>query len=310
MGKLSVLAVVLCVLGMAGVAFAAPGTSSALNGVEDIFTGYLPPPGFHLLNYVLYYDGTSIRDDKGEKIPGANATVIAEAVRLLYMPKDVQILGGRPGWHVIVPFIHKDLELPGGYAKSFSGMGDMYVSPIIIGWDFPEPNFHVAAGIDVIMPTGEYDRSNLITTMGPYPINPGIGSHHWTFEPVLAVTKIFGESGIVLDAKFMYDIHTEEPDTDITTGDQFHTDFAATMPVSTTVPLRVGANGYYFQSLEQDRYQGTKIPGSKEQVLAIGPMVRYDFAPVTSLSLKVQFEQYVRNRPDGQAVWLKFVHSF
>jgi len=305
MGKLRVLAVVLCVLGMAGVAWANPGTSSALNGVEDVFTGYLPPPGVHLLNYVLYYDGTSIRDAKGEKIPGARATLIADAVRILYS-SDIQILGGRVAWHTVIPFVHKDLEMP-GYAKSFSGMGDMYLSPIIIGWDFPESDFHVAAGLDVIMPTGEYDRSNLI---GGGVVNPNIGSHHWTFEPVLAVTKIFGESGIVLDGKFMYDVHTEEPDTDVTTGDQFHTDFAATMPVSTTVPLRVGVNGYYFQSMEQDRLNDSKVPGSKEQVCAVGPLVRYDFAQVTSLTLKVQFEQHVHNRPDGQAVWLKFVHSF
>ncbi|HUU69092.1 MAG TPA: transporter [Planctomycetota bacterium] len=305
MGKLRVLAVVLCVLGMAAGAWANPGTSSALNGVEDVFTGYLPPPGFHLLNYVLYYEGTSIRDAKGDKIPGANATLIANAVRILYS-SDIQILGGRAAWHAVIPFVHKDLELPGGYAKSFSGMGDMYLSPIIIGWDFPESDFHVVAGVDMIMPTGEYDRGNLIGGM----VNPNIGSHHWTFEPVLAVTKIFGESGVVLDAKFMYDIHTEESDTQITTGDQFHTDFAATMPVSTTVPLRVGVNGYYFKSLERDQLNNQAIPNSKEQVCAVGPMVRYDFAQVTSLTLKVQFEQAVRNRPDGQAVWLKFVHSF
>ena len=312
MGKLSVLAVVFCVLGLAGVALANPGTSSALNGVEDVFTGYLPPPGFHLLNYVLYYDGREIRDDDGHRIQGANATLVADAVRVIYAARDVRILGGRPAWHVVIPFVHKDLELPlpGGYAKSFSGLGDIYISPLILGWDFEETNFHVAAGLDVIMPTGEYDKDYLIPTPAGWSMNPNIGSHHWTFEPAFAATKIFGESGIILDAKLMYDIHTEETDTDIKTGDQFHMDYAATMQVDPALPLRVGVNGYYLTSLEKDKFKNNRIDGSKEQVFAIGPIVRYDFAPVTSLTLKVLFEQHVHNRPDGDAVWLKFVHSF
>ena len=308
MGKFWLIAtMIVCILGLGGTAWAFPGTSSALNGVEDVFTGYLPPPGFHLLNYMLYYDGQSIRDEKGDKIPGAKATLVADAVRILYVSKLQGPFGSSVAWHVVLPMVHKDITVPTvGLDRNFSGMGDMYLSPIILGWNLPE-DFHMAAGLDVILPTGEYDKDDLIGNT----MNPGIGSNHYTFEPVIAFTKIFGEMGVILDTKLMYDIHTEEEDTGITTGNQFHTDFAATMPVDPKVPLRVGVNGYYFMSVTQDqRHEVDLDPNSKEHVFAIGPIARYDFAQTTSLSLKVQFEQDAHNRPQGDAVWLKFVHSF
>ena len=312
MGRFLLFVMIACVVGLSGVAWANPGTSSALNGIEDVYTGFLPPPGVHLLNYMVYYDGQSIRDAKGDKIPGADVTMVADAVRILYVSK-LQILGGSVAWHAVLPMVHKDITLPAPYNvnENLSGMGDMYLSPIIIGWNLPE-DFHVAAGIDVILPTGEYDRDKLFADGSGAPTgNPNIGSHHYTFEPVLAFTKIFGEMGLVLDTKLMYDMHTEEEDTQIKTGDQFHTDFAATMPVDPAIPLRVGANGYYFMSVTQDQRNGEDFStNSKEHVFAIGPMARYDFAQTTSLSLKVQFEQDAHNRPQGDAVWLKFVHSF
>jgi len=301
-------AAALCLLLMAGVATANPGTSPALNGVEDIYTGYLPPPGFHVMDYMLFYDGKGINDDKGDRVAGTDVTMIADAVRLVYS-SPIEILGGRAAWHAVVPLVHKDIVVPGaGINDTFSGVGDMYFSPLLVGWDL-DPDLHIIAGLDMIFPTGEYHRENLADgPTGTDTINPNIGTHHYVFEPAFAVTKMFPDNGLVLDSKFMYDMHTREPDSNIRTGNQFHMDYAATVPVVDLV--RAGINGYWFTSCEQDRLNGVKIDNSKEKVFAIGPMVRYDAGERTNITLKVQFEQEAHNRPEGSAFWIKFVHSF
>jgi len=290
--------VIVCVVGLCGVAWANPGTTSALNGVEDVYTGYLPPPGFHFIDYVLFYDANKIMDANGKAIPGTDAVVIADALRFIYS-SNVEILGGRAAWHAVVPLVHKDITTP-GFKKTVSGVGDMYLSPLLIGWDLPE-DFHIIGAVDTILPIGEYDSNE--------PVN--VGSNHYTIEPVIAVTKIFPDSGLVLDGKFMYDMHTRQSDTMVRTGNQFHVDYAVTMPVTKAdSPLRVGVNGYYFTSLEEDKLNGADIANSKEKVFAAGPMARYDFSPQTSLTFKAQFETDAHNRPEGSAFWLKFVQSF
>lgn len=302
MMKVIVAVVFLCVLGLAGSALANPGTSSALNGVEDVYTGFQPPPGFYLMNYTLYYGAGAINDDKGVGIPGAKVTMIADAVRLVYS-SDIDIFGGRAMWHCVIPLVHKDITVPPpGIDESLSGLGDMYVSPLLVGWSF-SPEWHIIAGLDMILPTGEFERSRLVGTS-----NPNIGSHHYTFEPALAATRIFSDIGLVLDAKLMYDIHTREEVTQVRTGNQFHVDYAATLPIAEK--LRAGINGYWFTSCEEDKLGRDTIDDSKERVFAIGPIVRYDVNEHTSLSFKAQFEQNAHNRPDGNAFWLKIVHGF
>jgi len=318
MKKWVLVLLVVCVVGLSGRVWGFPGTTGVLNGVEDYVTGAFPPPGLYFMNYLLFYDADCITNADGHSIDGTEATVIAEALRFIYSSK-IKVLGGNLGWHTVIALVHKDIQIQNAglglnIDESLSGVGDIYVSPFILAWHLPN-NWHITIGEDVILPTGEYDKDK-VAALGPMPraVNPNIGTHHYTFESVVAVTKIFPENGLVLDAKLMYDIHTEEPDSDIKTGDQFHVDFAATVPI---VPgdegkgaLRAGINGYYFTSLEEDEYKGDDIDDSKERVFAIGPMVRYEFTPATSLTFKAQFEQNVHNRPEGEAFWVKLVHAF
>jgi len=324
MRKLHLTAGVILALCLTATAWANPGTSGALNGVEDIYTGALPPPGFYFMNYTLFYEADAIANHKGNDIEGTKVTMIADAMRFIYS-SDINVLGGHLAWHTVIPLVHKDLK-NGALKRSYSGVGDIYVSPFILGWHLhPEngvPTLHIAVGQDIIMPTGEFDKDELLpANINGVPVNdtfnPNIGTNHWTFESVFAVTKVYPKSGLVLDAKLMYDIHTEESKTDVKTGDQFHCDFAATMPILSAVEgdkiteqLRAGINGYYFTSLEKDEYKGTNIKGSKEKVFAIGPLVRYNFSERTSLTAKALFETRARNRPEGTAIWLKLVHAF
>jgi len=290
-------AIVLAGLLLGGMAEAAPGASSALNGAEDVYAGVFPPPGLYLINYQLYYGARTFKDADGHSVPGSDATLAANAVRVVYS-STIEFAGGNLGWHAIVPLMYKNATIPPTVDGSLSGLGDMYLSPIIIGWHF-DNNFHLTAGLDVILPTGKYSRNRTVN----------LGSNQFTFEPVVAVSKIF-DNGLVLDAKLMYDIHTRNNATSTRTGDQFHMDYAATVPVSESTPLRAGISGYYFKSVRPDRNRNGSIHNSREQTFAIGPLLRLDASERTSVTFKAQFESNTENRFEGNTFWLKIVHAF
>ncbi|MFH1038042.1 MAG: transporter [PVC group bacterium] len=280
------------------------GQSSAILGTEDYFVGALPPPGFHFINYLAYYYSDELKDYNGDKAPvDFKANVAAEVLRGIYV-SDIEILGANLGWHVVVPLVYKDMEIKGVFDQSRASLGDIYVSPFLLGWH--SEIFHCVAGLDIIAPSGQYNKD--------YPVN--IGNNHWTFEPAVAVSLILPE-GLSVDVKLMYDIHTKNTDwinpatgieDDYLTGQQFHLDYNAGYMIVDN--FRLGVCGYYLIGLQDDKLDGSKVPDSEEQVLAVGPSAMYSVSKQLHLVAKVQFETLSENRPEGIMSWLKLIYSF
>ena len=280
----------------------APGcrsASSAILGAEGWYAGALPPPGFHLIDYNLYYHAHEIKGRRGGHVSAPpftdfDVTVYANVIRPIYVSKRT-ILGASPAWHVVIPVIYKHMASD-FFDESKTGLGDIYVSPLILGWH--RPPFHWAVGLDVICPTGRYSDTDVVT----------IGNNHWTFETAVAVSYI-GQSGFRASTKLMYDVHTEDHKLDYKEGDQFHLDYNVGYAWGPRDKWKAGICGYWLTTLEEDEQNGADIPGSEEGVFAIGPTVSYQ-AGKLNVELKVQKEMEAKNRPEGMAGWLKFIYSF
>jgi len=277
------------------------GQSSAILGTEGWFAGALPPPGFHFINYLAYVAADELKDSSGNNVPlDFDATIVAEVLRGIYV-SDVKVLGGDLACHVVVPLVYRDVELegtPGGagdFDEDEAGLGDIYVSPLILGWH--SDIFHWVFGLDIITPTGEYDEDK----------NVNIGTNHWTFEPAVAVSMIH-PSGLSASVKLMYDIHTENDDTKLLTGQQIHLDYNAGYQIADS--LRLGVCGFILKGLEDDELDGESRPDSKQQVFAIGPSAMYSLNPGCHLVAKAQFEMEAENRPEGYYAWLKLPCCF
>lgn len=274
-------------------------TSSATLGAEGWYAGALPPPGLHVIDYTLYYRATTLKGQHGRDVNGApftdfEAWAIANVIRPVYVA-DTTIFGANPAWHVVIPIVHKS-QRSDFFHQDKTGIGDIYVSPLILGWH--SPPWHWVAGLDVIVPTGAYDKNDVTN----------IGNNHWTFEPAFAITYM-GENGFMADTKLMYDVHTEDHDLNYQEGDQFHLDYNVGYAFGDRRQWHVGLCGYYLTSLEEDRVNGSRIHGSEERVFAIGPTVAYR-AGSLFVEAKVQKEFMAQNRPEGLAAWLKLIFSF
>jgi len=199
------------------------------------------------------------------------------------------------------------------FSDSRFGMGDIIVDPFILTWH--SKYFHWVAGVDIYLPTGEYDEEN-------EPINPG--NNVFTFEPVFAVTYLNGPWDI--SAKFMYDISTDNDDYIITPGEsmsignaglagqtgslpgqEFHFDYA--LGYNLTQEWTVGINGYVYEQITDDEIEGISVNDMRGSVIAVGPAIRYRYKNM-SFILKSLWETDVENRPEGSSTWLKLVVAF
>jgi len=264
------------------------------NGAEDFMSGAVPPPGTYFINYFTHYSADRLANNNGNSaLPLFKLNVTADVLRLIHVT-DKQFLGGFWAMHLFVPLVHVDVAVPGA-GKSRNGLGDIIVDPFILAWH--GKNWHAATGVDVFIPSGSYDKNDMV--------NHGVGRNYWTFEPIVAGTYV-SDDGYEVSAKFMYDINTRNKDTHYLSGQEFHVDFALGKK---TDNFTVGAAGYYYQQVTDDELYNTTVSGNRGRVVALGPAIKYDHKNM-SFSLKYQFEMAAYNRPQGNNLWLKFVYAF
>jgi hypothetical protein len=264
-------------------------------GAEGFMAGAVPPPGFYMLGYGIDYRGDLV-DNDGDKVTmptGESISVRANAVaaRALYV-SDFQILGGNWGAHLIVPVFDINIEA-GSTNQHKTGLGDITFNPFILSWHWPE--WHVATGLDINAPTGRYKAGDLTN----------IGANYWSFEPLVAVTYR-NEAGWEASAKLMYNVKTENDDTNYQSGDEFHMDYTLAKNFDNWA---VGVGGYFVHQIQRDEQNGNEVSDSIRKTFAVGPQVKYDYQNMSFIA-KWQNEVFSRNTFDGNRFNLKFIYAF
>ncbi len=294
------------VVSSAAIAIATEGGGGAYpNGAEDFMAGAVPPPGNYFINYVNYYSADKFKNNNGDNVDGFKLQVAADVLRFIHVT-DKQVLGGFWAMHAFIPLVYMDVKLEPSFTgapvqlnDSRGSLGDIIVDPFILSWH--GPNWHAATGVDIFIPTGNHDKSHLAN----------VGRHYWTFEPIIAATFLPG-AGFDISAKLMYDINTRNNDSTTPgvskyrSGQEFHMDYAVGKKLG---DFTAGLAGYYYRQMTDDEADGVKVSGNRGQVAAFGPALKYDYKNM-SLSLKYLFETEVRNRPQGDNLWFKFVYAF
>jgi len=295
--KKTIIAASVCSLMLAcGVAHAKEGGDQYPNGAETWFAGAVPPPGNYFINYLGHYSG-DLKDASGHNVnqagDGGPANVNSNFASFRFLQTTNQkLFGATWSWHVIVPVV--DLEIDRGGKAGATGVGDITVSPLILAWHGSE--WHTVAALDINLPTGEYDEHDA---------RKSIGANYYSFEPVFGVTYL-GKGGWEASAKFMYNIKTENEDTNYQSGDEFHVDYLVGKHFGN---WGVGINGYYLKQVTDDKQNGSKVApdGYRGQVFAYGPSVKYTTKGGTHLIAQWQHETHVENRFGGDKYWLKMI---
>lgn len=258
-------------------------------GAENFMVGAMPPPGFYGQVYGQRYQADRLRDNDGKALPldfSLEANVIAP--RLVWVTEQ-ELLGGKLAFHSIVPLVDLKVSI-NGESQRKREVGDITIGAGL-GYHLSEKS-HVAVGLDVFAPTGKFDRDELAN----------IGRNHWTIQPVAAFTHVDPE-GLNVDVKAMYDFNTRNSDTDYRSGQELHADYSLGWGVGSGWVLGVG--GYVYQQTTTDKVNDDRVEDNKGRAFAIGPSVKYTSSDGWFLTAKWQQESGVRNRPEGEAYWLK-----
>lgn len=271
------------------------GGSAYAHGAEGLDIAVLPPPGTYLLNYAQYYTAGRVNDGNGNSVvPDFSVHVFAEIPRFVHVT-NARLFGATLAMQVFVPVVDMKIRA-GGVRDHKFGLGDIIVSPIILGWN--ANNWHFVATVDTFIPTGRYNRNDLAN----------LGRNHWTFEPVFAVSYKNPAGGPEVSAKFMYDFNTRNSATSYRSGEEFHIDAGASWNFD---PLTVGVVGYYYKQTTADKQYGLRVgpDGNKGEAFALGPAVRMMVGNIP-ITAQWQHEFVAENRSQGDKFWIKMALRF
>ncbi len=117
-------------------------------GVEGIQGSSVPPAGVYYLGYLVNYNIDSLRAPGSSTVPGHNTgTVTALANRFVWVT-NYKLLGADYGMEAIVPVMRTSLTFnAAGISESRSGVGDVYLGPLVLGWHGQQWDAVAAAGL-------------------------------------------------------------------------------------------------------------------------------------------------------------------
>jgi hypothetical protein len=269
------------------------GGGAYAGGGQGFLAGMLPPPGFYFIEYAQHYSANKVVDEDGDRIPIQFKLNVSAAVERFLWQSDIPVLGGHLGAYTLIPLVHASAETALGNGSK-SGLGDIVIAPFI-SWHFNK-NFHMASSFDIVMPTGSYDKTEAVN----------LGRNYWTFEPVLALTYIT-DGGTEFSGKFMYDINTENDDTDYKSGQEFHVDYAIGQHFG---QWTAGLVGYIYKQTTGDSGAGAVGGGNQGQIFSAGPGLRYDAKNGVSIEARYNKEFEAENKPEGDRFWFNVFAKF
>jgi hypothetical protein len=119
-------------------------------GVEGVQAASVPPPGTYYLGYLVNYQTDSVRAPGGSTdLPGDNSIKVTALANRLAWITGQKVLGADYGVEAIVPLQKTSLDFGGvgGPVDSRSGVGDIYLGPLVLGWHGANWDAAAAAGL-------------------------------------------------------------------------------------------------------------------------------------------------------------------
>ncbi len=260
-------------------------------GIEGMGGPSVPPPGTYYRGYLVHYDIDKLTTDKGKSVPGSNkGKVTALANRFIHITEK-KFLGADYGFEAIIPVQHTSLDFKAaGVDSSKSGVGDVFLGPVVLGWHGPQWDSVFAAGL--WFDTGSTSQ----------PASPGLGykSLMLTLGGTYYVDTAKSWS---LSALSRYEINGNKKG--LNQGDSFLVEWAAGKRLDNGIEL--GVIGYNGWQLDNNQTQSN----AKIEKHAVGIESGYFWGNL-GFGFKAAYlgEYKTKNSTEGDLFRLQFTKAF
>jgi len=124
---------------------AAQAEGHYVTGVEGLQGSSVPPAGNYYLGYLVHYDINGFQAPDSTNGIGGSGKITALANRFVRIT-DQKLLGADYGFETIIPVLRTSVQV-GPLDASDSGVGDVYVGPLVLGWHGQQWDAVAAAGM-------------------------------------------------------------------------------------------------------------------------------------------------------------------
>jgi hypothetical protein len=278
-------------------------------GDFGVQSGSQPAPGVYAALFYLRYDTDTIKDADGDivRLPQASPASLAVGAiaPMVWYVSRAKLLGANYGAMVVFPFANATIEAPAFQLSDTvdTSFSDMLIRPLDLGWHTPRAD--VAAGLQLYMPTGRYERGG----------SDNIGKGMWAYEPFVGATFYFDERRTTSFATTAYwEFHGKKKDSDVKVG-QLLTLQGGLGKSYLGGGLILGAAYYAQWKLTADDLADFVLPGgdaidvnarNKHKVFAFGPDVTLPVASTSKLfalvNIRYLWETGARLKTEGQTL--------
>ena len=284
----------LCLVWLGGAALVLPVGAASFTGHSvpvgrGSLGGTLPPPGFYLRDYNVFFVADRYNLPSGERAPlDFKMSVFANVLRGLWVT-DVDVAGGK--FFMDVSAVAQTVTTTiRGVRRTDSGLGDAYVQPLGVGWH--GKNWDAGTAYTVWIPTGESE-----------PGSNKAGKGFWGHMLSAGVTVYLDEKrSWATSVLNRYEINQRDRDTRITPGDQLSVEWGLSKKLRSAVD--VGFVGCYQAQTTRDAGPSSRRPMDSE--LFVGPELVVGWPALRIFSTLRYIESVMaKDRPQGRALmWM------
>lgn len=282
-------------------AYAAEGGSdSYLPGdYGDFGMAVLPQKGFSIESVLIYSPtAADLLPRAGVIQRNLEQTSFSATFDLSYVT-DLEILGGRYFVGLCAPLERVDVDTEidvGGFlgltSAGASGLGDVTLTPIGIGWQ--TQSLSVAVYENINLPIGEFNAIRPVS----------LSLNYWAFDTNFALTWTDSKEKLEIDFNLGFTINTTNSATDYRSGNALHLDY--TLGYAASESWSVALVGYLYDQVTGDSGSGARLGPFKGRAYGLGPALTHSFGQRTPVGLTAKWlhDLDTTNRLEGDYVYL------
>lgn len=272
-----------------------------IKGDIGLKSGSQAPPGGYVALFLYRYGADKIQTRTGETLPTQGDLTLGAGIGLISVVTPKKLLGANYGFAAgPLAVLNTAIESPRFDLDPSPGFGDIFVTPVSLGWHVPRAD--VMTSYSIFFPTGRYEEGA--------DDNTGLGM--WGQELALGTTVFLtGNKAWHVATNSAFEFHSGKQDSDAKVGTML------TLEGGIGRDFLKGAASlglvYYAQwKLSEDTLTG--LPGllvqGKNRSFALGPELTFPIATKTKLfgfmTVRYEWETYARTTLQGNALAAMF----